>query len=326
MKTVGLILNPSARKNKRQTQNKIDTFQSMFGDRGVVYVTSESSEVGDAIEKLRRDGVRVLCVSGGDGTLSTVLTTYINSYGDRELPLVVPLKGGTINMIGAEFGLWQDQVKVLKKLLGYIDDDKPIPYKSKRLITVSDDQLSDPIHAFTYIDGLMFRFMNEYYTQGAGHEVATMLALKYVGLAVSNPDHKIFREVDSSVYVDGKEIQKDGHVLIIASVLDKFVFGFDIFTSHDLGDKGFHFVYMRHPYLKKYRYKIPLGLYKGLKSDADGDFLNTHTESLRIERNTGYIVDGEIYNTDTERSIELVLGPKVNIFSVKSTEYYKLDS
>jgi hypothetical protein len=72
------------------------------------------------------------------------------------------------------------------------------------------------------------------------------------------------------------------------------------------------------PYFKKVRYQIPRALYRGLKPDESGNFLNQSTESLRVEGNRGYIIDGEIYEPEESVDIRLEAGPRVKIFSPKS--------
>jgi len=74
---------------------------------------------------------------------------------------------------------------------------------------------------------------------------------------------------------------------------------------------------MREPFLRESKHKIPLGLYRGLQSDDKGNFINQAVEHLRILRNKGYIIDGEIYEHDIETEVIIKSGPKVNIFSPK---------
>jgi hypothetical protein len=72
---------------------------------------------------------------------------------------------------------------------------------------------------------------------------------------------------------------------------------------------------MREPFLKKSKHKIPLGLYKGLTSDDSGDFVNQSVKNLRIQKNKGYIIDGEIYEHETETDITITPGPRIKIYS-----------
>jgi len=315
MKSIGIILNPSARINKKKTANIIEELKNIFGSNAIVCPTNGKEEIPEVIKGFDEEDIKFLLISGGDGTICNVLTSYINLCGQDKLPIIVPLMGGTINMIGADIGLRENQLSVCRQLNKTIKNKEKIPITERGLLKVKDSNLPEPNYGFTWIDGLLFRFMIDYYTKGAGVQVASMLAIKTILMSLADSENGIFKEIDSSVEIDKKTIPNKKHIFIIASCLKRFVFGFNIFNDQPDPGRSFNTVYMREPYLRKSRHKIPLGLYRGLKSDDSGDFINQAVKNLRIEGNKGYIIDGEIYEHDKETEIIISPGPKVNIFS-----------
>ena len=315
MKSIGIILNPSARINKKKTADIIEELNRIFGNNAFVCPTTGREEIASVIKKFHKKRIKFLLISGGDGTICNVLTSYINLFGYDDLPIIVPLMGGTINMIGADVGLRENQLSVCRKLNTLIKNKQKIPITERGLLKVHDNNLSEPNYGFTWIDGLLFRFMLDYYSQGAGVQVASMLAIKTILMSLADSENGIFKQVSSSVQIDDRELPKKKHIFIISSCLKRFVFGFNIFNDKPEPGVSFNTVYMREPYLKKSKHKIPLGLYKGLKSDDLGDFINQAVRNLRIEHNKGYIIDGEIYGHDSETEITINAGPKLNIFS-----------
>jgi len=315
MKSIGIILNPSARINKKKTANIIEELKEIFGGSAILCPTRGKEEIPEAIKGFYQEEIKFLLISGGDGTICNVLTSYINICGQDKLPIIVPLMGGTINMIGADVGLRENQLSVCRKLIEIIKHKEKIPITQRGLLEVNDERLSQANYGFTWIDGLLFRFMIDYYTKGAGVQVASMLAIKTILMSLADSENGIFKQIDSSVHIDNKELPKKKHIFIISSCLKRFVFGFNIFNDKPDPGRSFNTIYMREPYLKKSRHKIPIGLYRGLKSDDSGDFINQAVKNLRIERNKGYIIDGEIYEHEKETEIIISPGPKVNIFS-----------
>jgi len=314
MKLIGIILNPSARINKKKTANIIEELKEIFGNNAIVRPTSDKEEIPEVIKDFHKESIKFLLISGGDGTICNVLTSYINLFGQDELPIIVPLMGGTINMIGSDVGLRENQLSVCRKLDEIINKKKKIPITERGLLKVNDRNLSQSNYSFTWIDGLLYRFMIDYYTKGAGVQVASMLTIKIILMSLADSENGIFKQIDSSVHIDKKELPNK-HVFIISSCLKRFVFGFNIFNDKPEPGISFNTVYMREPYLRKSRHKIPLGLYRGLKSDDSGDFINQAVKNLRIEGNKGYIIDGEIYEHDEETEIIINPGPKVKFFS-----------
>ena len=317
MKTLGVILNPAAKINKKQTAPLIEGFKRVFGQSALVSCTYSKSEIPGVMKDFHAEGVKLLLISGGDGTICKVLTTYINLFGEDDLPVIVPLMGGTINMVGDDAGLRKDQFKVSKNLNDLIVKKKPVPVLKRGILKVIDPHHDEPSYGFTWIDGLLYRFLLDYYSQGAGVQVASMMAVKLVLNSLSNADDSEFSDVESRVYMENEKLPNEDHLLIIASSLKKFVFGFDIFKEEAVPGRTFNAVYMRSEYLKRERLKIPLGLYRSLESDPSGNFINRSLDSMVVEKNSGYIIDGEIYNHSERDNITLEAGPELHIYSPK---------
>ncbi len=315
MKSIGIILNPRARINKKKTSDITNELESIFGGKALVRATTNKNEIPFVIKEFQQEDIKFLLISGGDGTICNVLSWYINLNRKEKLPIIVPLMGGTINMIGSDVGLRKNQLTVCKDLNDLIIKNNKIPITERGLLRVEDTFLKQPTFGFTLIDGLLYNFMLDYYRQGAGVQVASMLAIKTILMSIADSENGIFKQVPSVVDIDGVELLHKNHIFLISSYLKRFVFGFNIFHERPLPGNSFNTVYIREPFLKKSKHKIPLGLYKGLESDDCGDFINKSIKNLRIQKNKGYIIDGEIYEHDKETEIKISSGPKVNIYS-----------
>lgn len=317
MTSIGIVLNPRARINRKKTTDITRELKEIFGRKALVCATTSKEEIPLAIKDFHKEGIKYLLISGGDGTICNVLSWYINLFGEEKLPVIVPLMGGTINMIGSDVGLRKSQLSVCRDLNELISNNKKIPVTERGLLRVEDANLGQPTFGFTWIDGLLYKFMLDYYTKGAGVQVASMLAIKTVLMSIADSENGIFKQVDSVVNIDGKELPNKDHIFIVSSYLKRFVFGFNIFHDKPIPGVSFSTVLMREPYLRKSKNKIPLGLYTGLESDDSGDFINKSVKNLRIQRNKGYIIDGEIYEHNKETEVVISSGPKINIYSPK---------
>ena len=81
MKSIGIILNPSARINRKKTANIIEELKDIFGGSAIVCPTSNKEEIPEVIKGFHKEGIKLLLISGGDGTICNVLTSYISLFG-----------------------------------------------------------------------------------------------------------------------------------------------------------------------------------------------------------------------------------------------------
>ena len=324
MKQVGIILNPSAKINSRRTAAVVSKLSGIFGGKALLRTTKNKLEIAGVMDEFHDEGVRLLLISGGDGTICSVVSSYLSLFGKEELPVILPLMGGTINMIGSDAGLRESQFAICRKLNDKLTRGAPVGIIERGLIRVEDSTLDEPHYGFSWIDGFLYRFLIDYYKQGAGIQVASMMTIKTILTLLSNGNKGPFEDIDSTVIADGEKLPHEGHVLMIASSLKKFVFGFDIFAEESVPGESFNMVYVRESYIKKQRHTLPLGLYRSLKSDKQGNFVNRAVRSLRVERNRGYIIDGEIFSGDEPRDILIEAGPGVRIFSFRGEKQIEL--
>ncbi len=321
MKPIGVIFNPLADINKKQTAAQLGSIRKILGKHALVRVTNSTDEIPIALKELHKEGIKILGISGGDGTIDYVLSYYINLFGSEDLPAIVPLKGGTMNMLAAEVGLTHDQTTSCHKLIQYLNHEGRLPTIERGLIKVIDKRFNYTNYSFTWLDGFLYKFIKLYNKEGGGVGVALKLILKSGIISLTNLNHDLFKEVESRVYLDDSKLPFESHLLIAISTVKRLVFGFRIFTEEAVAGERFSIFYLRFPFFKKALYQLPRVLYSGLKSDISGNFLNHSGRILKIEGNRGYVLDGEVYESEEPVDITLEIGPKLKIFSLKDEKY-----
>src|SRR5439155_141543 len=76
----------------------------IVGGDGTVRVTESLPAIQDVAREFRERGTEVLAICGGDGSYHCTLTVFRAVYGDAPLPLLLPLRAGTINYISDAIG------------------------------------------------------------------------------------------------------------------------------------------------------------------------------------------------------------------------------
>jgi hypothetical protein len=87
-------------------------------------VPGSGSDIGPALGRLDAQGVDVLAVNGGDGTLQNVLTLLLGDDSPFErLPILLPLRSGRTNMGALDIGSDRSPTRSLRRALGATRDN-----------------------------------------------------------------------------------------------------------------------------------------------------------------------------------------------------------
>jgi len=112
---IGVLNNLRAGRSRQQVERIVSFLR---GYPAVSHVeTPRGDVVPDALSRFAREGIDVLVVQGGDGTLARVLTEIYEHGAFPTPPLVAPLRGGRTNMSALDIGTQRDPVRALWTLL-----------------------------------------------------------------------------------------------------------------------------------------------------------------------------------------------------------------
>ncbi|TFH29218.1 MAG: hypothetical protein E4H00_07350 [Myxococcales bacterium] len=92
----GVILNPHASGNRRRPR-RLERFCSIVGTDGEVVATRDLADVEQTLRRFHESEFDIIAVCGGDGSFYHVVSRIVRIWGSAALPLLLPLRGGTIN-------------------------------------------------------------------------------------------------------------------------------------------------------------------------------------------------------------------------------------
>src|SRR5207244_1982943 len=101
---IGVVVNPHARGNLDGGGERAERLAEVVGHDGVVRVTQSVREIQDVAREFRERGTEILAICGGDGSYHCTLSGFRAVYGDEPLPLLLPLRAGTINYVADATG------------------------------------------------------------------------------------------------------------------------------------------------------------------------------------------------------------------------------
>ncbi len=208
-----VIHNPDSKQNLKDP-DKRDKLERIVKGYATVKKTSHHEEVDIIAEECRKSNIRYLCIDGGDGTSQKTLTAFDKIYGKEELPCIVPLRGGTANIISNSVGLKGDYRSILESLIDHHKYNKRIGRIKKQILEVNTEDRKNC--GFLFANGIVSNF---YHSDGLGYDdrstgtpsawkAVKLIAKGIYGVVIDNSvSDKIFDFQPTSVDVDGKKYE-----------------------------------------------------------------------------------------------------------------------
>jgi len=114
VRMIGVVTNPRAGKTIGNPA-RINRLKQILGQNGFLREAQTLDEMLDIAEEFREEGITVLAIHGGDGTLHHALSAFIPAYAGADLPPVAHLRGGTMNTIARCLGIRGLSEDILRK-------------------------------------------------------------------------------------------------------------------------------------------------------------------------------------------------------------------
>ncbi len=311
---IGIINNMLARKNRTGLFCK-KTMSGILGRHGIIFDTHSLDELNSAIDEVLNRNVQILCINGGDGSLQKAVTRLLNrTEGKRELPYLVPMRGGTMNMVCKNVGILGNPYTVLERLVERYKKFKTgydgLEFREFKVIKVKSNLIDGTEYTFCFANGIAFKIIKTYYAGGTpSPQRAFNLVTSIIGGFILGTDEAnyYFEHIPAKITIDNTPYPYDQIILSVASSYPKLVLWFTpFFESDKVKDRdGFNFFAIscdNWEIIRNLR-----GLSRGLIKVRDS--YNDLSQNVTMEFSGGFTIDGEIYESTENIWVELSSGP-----------------
>lgn len=312
---LGVIVNPRAGPQRKSSTSKdVVEVANATGLRVVCPASIEALESG--LEKFRDQGVQVVAVAGGDGTISTVLTSILQLYPTGELPVVAILGGGTMNVLASNLGCRRPPAVALRRLVEQLSAGKTSKKISLRPLLVNGRA------GFVFANIAAVRFLERFYAEGPSRRRALKhfgeLALRHFTGVGSTHIEELFEperlRVDAWFKGDQKvasAFNQSDFTAILAATVPRLPFRMHAFLGLTMGGDCARLVMLEPQSSRMALLKTGLSLIAPIRAfrrmlrecDFDRASIASHV-ALR------YTVDGEILSA-MDGQVRLALGPSI---------------
>jgi diacylglycerol kinase (ATP) len=306
---IAVFVNPRSRANRRNPKIASE-FQTILGGTGRVFAPRSLEELAQMTADMRASPPSVLAVHGGDGTLHKTVTALVREFGDRPLPPIAALCGGTMNVVAKSLGIQERPHTFVKQLAEWAREGQELDTLRRRCIRV------DAQYGFIFGNGLMANFLNEYYGPGGyGPMRAVWLMLRLLGSAIIYGQfvRRVFHRFRGSVKVDGVPIGWPDFVAVGAATVREVGLGFKLIHRADDDPERFGVLAIHagplalipdFPAVHAGRGVSPSRAYSAVASTLDIE---------PVEDVMAYTIDGDLYRKDRASGpLRITVGPPIN--------------
>jgi hypothetical protein len=222
---IGVIVNPHAKANRRDPMGRVARMERILGPLGVVKTTASLEALDDVAREFRERGIDILAICGGDGSDHCTLTAFDRVYGGAPLPLLLPLRAGTINYICDDIGGRRGTPEqVLQRVVLAQRRGHPHVTVERDVLRVNGDQLG-----FVLSFGTAVNFLRVYYareTQGplwAARLLSRAIASAAFGTHLAR---SIFQAVEADIVCDDEPLPFRQFPFFFAATVRRIALGF----------------------------------------------------------------------------------------------------
>jgi len=311
MAGIGIVNNPRSRRNLRRPEIAVRLRQLLDG-HGEVVDASTPEELALAVERLRRAGIDVLGVNGGDGTGHRVLTAFASAYGARPLPALLLLRGGAMNTVARANGVRGSPEAVLRRHLARVLAGAPTPTVERDLLRVEAEG-RPPLHGFLFGTGSVVAFLDAYARspRPTAACAAWLLARAVASAAVGGRFARaLLHREPLRAQADGEEWPDAAYLAVLAGAVPELGLGFRPFTRCDEQPGFFHAVGITGTAARVAAALPAVRLGRPWRRRVAIDAV---ARELLLEASAPlrFTVDGDLYRT--ERVVRVSSGPPVSV-------------
>ena len=146
----------------------------IVGQKGTHKITDSLEDLAQVARHFCETEIEYLAVNGGDGTVSQTLSAMIREYGDKPLPIIVVLGGGTMNVLSLNLGIRKKPEMILSELVHNLSLNNPLKTKELASIKIGNR------YGFLYADGTSALILEDFYKRKTGYLGGAILGVRVV--------------------------------------------------------------------------------------------------------------------------------------------------
>lgn len=306
---LAVISNPSSGNNRRGNQLR----SILDGLRRSAVPHAEADTLDGLIgstQQLLDDGVELMVVNGGDGTVQAVLTGIFREPRATDIPVLAVLPGGTTNTTARNVGYGLRAEESLGELIdAAARGELPGKIQRHRVLEVAGNPLSEPLYAMFFGAGAVYhgiRFSKENVeSRGLRGELGAGITLGvFLFRIMTGEGRKLFPPVRARAVVDGGEPVIDDLRGILTSTMDRQFLGLRPYWGTERGPIHYSALSYSARSLTRAAVSVMRGKPNRFVRPELG-YRSHNASEIELQIDSGFTLDGELFASEGGCSLRL---------------------
>ena len=302
-----VFVNPGSRAN-RKYPGCAERFANILGKDGRVAAPARLDLLADEARRAAAEAPSLIAIHGGDGTLHRTLSALISAYGERPLPPIAILTGGTMNVVASSLGIRAKPEKFLAELVAAARAKTPPPTMHRRCLRVGDH------YGFIFGNGLLSNFLEEYYARGrygTWRALWVVLHTLFSLLTTRRYARRILRRFRGLVKIDGDPLPRRQLTGIGAATVTEIGFRLKLHHRADDDPDRMGGLAIHGGAVSLLLDVLDVRLGRGLSPKRATSFVAKHLSIEPEEAESTYTLDGDLYTSKGPLTVEV--GPALQM-------------
>lgn len=315
---VALVVNRQAKRVRKGVADPRQ-LRALVELHGRCFEPASLQELAEVAREIRSREPALIGICGGDGTYQKTITALIEAYGERSLPLLLPLQGGTFSVLTANLGMRLPAARVLATAMEHVRTARGAPgdglgrlrTTTVPILEILEERSERREFGFLFANGVISRIIARY-AEGppSSARAARVFSEAVGGFMMQTPAAlELVRRHDARITMDGTPVAETQVLGFIAGTIQPLLLGFTPFANRKRRLNSFNYALATveaHQVIGM----LPALLRGRLWNNHPG-LRNATAREIGIVTDEGYMLDGEIYPSGVSRRLRVRLGPKL---------------
>jgi diacylglycerol kinase family enzyme len=296
---IGILCNPLSGKIIK-SKALIDSLRHHVSTE-IYQESSTKEEILNSIDNFNSNGIELIIIAAGDGTVQLSLGHILENWNNDKLPSLFILPAGTTNMTAYDLGVRGSIKRNVKNLKRYLDNGLGVTSIKRHVLCIEQENKQSVYGMFfgvgMIVNGVKYFHEHIKGTGLTGEKASSLVVMRYVFDLLIGNKNKGVNSSRMSVTINNEQEISENITIAFATTLNRLLLGMRPYWDDNPGP--IHTTLVTSAHKRIWRTLVPILTGNGKNVSENDGYYSKNTELLTLKMDGDYIVDGELFSSSS---------------------------